>query len=60
MELDQVVEEIDAPIEQAWVLLADLGGIERLMPEGGIAGFPETESVSMQGQGEGAIRSVVA
>ena len=58
MELDHVVEEIDAPIEQVWDLLADLGGIERLLPEGGIAGFPDTESVSMQGQGQGAIRSV--
>ncbi len=58
MELDHVVDEIEAPIERVWDLLADLGGVGALVPDGGIAGFPAVESVSMEGEGQGAIRLV--
>lgn len=58
MELDHVVAGINAPIEAVWLLLADLGGVGRLFPPGGIPGLPALERVTLDGQGQGAVRTV--
>jgi hypothetical protein len=59
MELDHVVGEIAAPIARVWALMADVGGVGRLVPAGGIPGMPAVESVSVEGAGQGAVRTVV-